>query len=728
MAWTMDRTLDRGGLIGIALLAVLMIATAVVNYRNTLLLNENGARLSEAHEVIELTNGILLGLVNMETGERGFLLTGSDEFLRPYTNALPLFSGRLDRLEMLIRANPVQHARIDKLQEMARGRLALLKDRIELRRQRQPDVGIEKAAAEGIVQMDGIRSLIAEMEVDAHAELEKRARQSVRAFRLALTTGVLAAIAGLLFLAGFVTLLNRSLASRQVATQLLARQNELFKTTLASIGDAVITTDNSGRVTFLNRVAEGMTGWTNELARGKTLESVFQILHEDTRQPFESPAARALREGTIIGQANHTILVSRDGSECAIDDSAAPIRNEDGAVSGVVLVFRDITERLQAEKDLLAADRLKDEYLAMLAHELRNPLAPIRNSLEIMKQAAATDVMREQAREMAERQVKHMALLLDDLLDVARISSGRIELRLQTIDLVALTQRTVDAVRPFVEQQKHEIAVNLPRKPIYLQGDPTRLDQVLTNLLNNAAKYTPPGGKLWLTLAQEGREIRVHVRDNGIGIPTDVLPRIFDLFVQVQRREDRSQGGIGIGLTLVRKLVELHQGRVEARSAGPGQGSEFVVHLPACADSSLVLQPVPAVSEHNSRPRGLYRILVVDDNKDAAETLAMLLRLTGHQVRLAFDGPAALTVAHEFKPQLMFLDIGMPGMDGYEVASAVRADDQIRPLTLVALTGWGQEEDRRRSREAGFDHHLVKPVEPAVLEELIVKWKLEQPR
>jgi PAS domain S-box-containing protein len=715
----MDRTLDRAGLVGIALLAVLMIATAVVNYRNTVLLNENNSRVSEAHEVIDLTNGVLLGLVNTETGERGYLLTASDEFLRPYTVALPEIEQRLIKLESLIQHNPVQQARIDRLEEMTRARLALLTERVEYKRKGIRDEGILAAAVKGKEQMDAIRALIAEMEVDERAELAMRNHQSVRAFRIAVGTGLLAAFAGLLFLAAFVSVLHRSLAGRQMAMQMLARQNELFQTTLESIGDAVITTDTAALVTFLNPVAEAMTGWTSEAARGQPLEAVFHILEENTRQPAENPAIRALREGAVIGLSNPTLLVSREGTECAIDDSAAPIRNEQGAVSGVVLVFRDITERLNAEKNLRAADRLKDEYLAMLAHELRNPLAPIRNSLQILKQPAANSEMREQAREMAERQVKHMALLLDDLLDVARISNGRIELRIQTVDLTALVRRTVEAVRPFVEEQRHELIVSLPPTAVHTSGDPTRLDQVLTNLLNNAAKYTKPGGKIWLTVESAGQEACLRIRDNGIGIAADVLPRIFDLFVQAQRREDRTQAGVGIGLTLVRRLVELHQGSVEALSDGPGQGSEFIVRLPLLAPTAPATESIEVSPRPGAAGAAGQRILIVDDNRDAAETLAMLLRLHGHEVCLAYEGRSALEVARAFGPGLVFLDIGMPDMDGYQVARAFRADFTMADSTLVALTGWGQEEDRKRSQEAGFDHHLVKPVEPERLEELI---------
>jgi PAS domain S-box-containing protein len=376
-------------------------------------------------------------------------------------------------------------------------------------------------------------------------------------------------------------------------------------------------------------------------------------------------------------------------------------------------------ENAQLYSSLREADRLKDEFLAMLAHELRNPLAPIRNALHIMKQPAANGAVLGQSRDMAERQVQHMARLLDDLLDVSRISRGKIELRKDLLDLASVLNRTAEAVRPLIEERGHEFSIALPAGPLRVEGDATRLEQVMTNLLNNAAKYTDPGGRIALSASREGSEIVLRVKDTGIGIAPDMLPRVFDLFVQAERRLDRSQGGVGIGLTLVRKLVELHGGSVEARSEGHGRGSEFVVRLPAPAADARGGQtgaedggrPAPALARH--------RVLVVDDNVDAADSLAMILRLSGQEVRLAYDGPTALLTAQAFRPQVILLDIGMPGMDGYEVARRLREDPRLKPVLLVAMTGWGQEEDRRRSFLAGFDHHLVKPAEPDVLQRLL---------
>ncbi|HEX7446528.1 MAG TPA: ATP-binding protein, partial [Pirellulales bacterium] len=367
--------------------------------------------------------------------------------------------------------------------------------------------------------------------------------------------------------------------------------------------------------------------------------------------------------------------------------------------------------------ELREADRLKDEFLAMLAHELRNPLAPIRNTLYILKQPSSDESLARQVLDIAERQVHHMARLLDDLLDVSRISRGRIELRKEPLDLTAVVNRSVEALRPLFEQGRHELTVSLPPSSLRVEGDATRLEQVLTNLLNNAAKYTDAGGRIWVTIERQGNDAVVRVRDSGVGIAPDMLPRVFDLFVQAERRLDRSQGGVGIGLTLVRKLVELHGGRVGAHSEGVGRGSEFVVSLPAMAERG---QPNGEASDgDDARPMPKRKVLVVDDNPDSADTLALVLRLAGQDVRTAYDGAAALAAAEEFRPDLVLLDIGMPGMDGYQVAQRLRKDLDFRDQVLVALTGWGQDEDRRRSEEAGFDRHLVKPIETKVLMELL---------
>jgi PAS domain S-box-containing protein len=787
-----------------------------------------------------------------------------------------------------------------------------------------------------------------------------------------------------------VTLQNaRSiLLARQQAEEALRKQSEWLRIALASIGDGVISTDPEGRVTFMNGVAESLTCWTQAEAMGRPLPDIFHIVNEATRQPVENPALRALREGTVVGLGNHTILIARDGTERPVDDSAAPMRDEGGSLLGAVLVFRDVTERRRAEEDraLLAAivessedaivsktldgiirswnvgaarifgytaeeavgqpitlivpteyideehsilerlrrgervehfetvrvtkdgrrldisltisplrgsagrivgaskvarditerkraestlresearyrraaaeaaqaaeanakfraffeqgtnfasvlaldgkvveanrlcldacgfvrdevigkpfwecgwwnrsatlmetirsatlqavegrqvrmetdyfvasgaervvdlilapvtgeagrilfvaatgtditdrrrmenalldqDRRKDEFLALLAHELRNPLAPLRNGLQVMRLAARDPSAVAQARGMMERQLGHMVRLIDDLLDVSRIRSNKMELRRSRVLLADVISSAVEAARPLIDANGHTLAVSLPPEPVFLDADLTRLSQVFGNLLTNSAKYTERGGRIWLTAERRGEDVFISVRDNGIGIPAESLRSIFDMFSQVDRSLERSTGGLGIGLALVKGLVEMHGGTVTAESGGQGKGSTFTVKLPAVADRH---DPTAAVASDNGQtaaaPR--RRVLVVDDNRDGADSLAMMLVLMNNEVRTANDGVEAMKVAEAFRPQVILMDVAMPKMNGYEAARLLREKPWGQSVTIIALTGWGQDGDKVRSQEAGCDGHLVKPVSLADLEKVLTE-------
>jgi signal transduction histidine kinase/ActR/RegA family two-component response regulator len=381
--------------------------------------------------------------------------------------------------------------------------------------------------------------------------------------------------------------------------------------------------------------------------------------------------------------------------------------------------LRDITERKRTEAALREADRRKDEFLATLAHELRNPLAPLRNAVQILKMPRLDPSMVERSREMMERQVQHLVRLVDDLLDVSRVMGGKIVLRKERVELASVVARAVETVQPLIEAQGHELTSSMPPESLPLNADPVRLAQVVGNLLTNAAKYTEANGRIWLTAQREGEEVVLRVRDSGIGIGPDMLPHIFELFVQVDHAATRSQGGLGIGLTLVKNLVEMLNGTVEAHSEGLGKGSDFVVRLPLSERGREEPSDQENPEQMEAAPSPGHRLLVVDDNRDAADSLAMLLRLKGHEVLVAHDGPTALELVKDYCPRMIFLDIGMPGMDGYEVARLIRGQPGLENVALAALTGWGQPEDRRRTREAGFNHHLVKPPEPKVLEELL---------
>jgi signal transduction histidine kinase len=377
-----------------------------------------------------------------------------------------------------------------------------------------------------------------------------------------------------------------------------------------------------------------------------------------------------------------------------------------------------LLERERTADALKQADRRKDEFLATLAHELRNPLAPIRNSLQILRMTACDDPTAERVCEMMERQVNHMVRLVDDLMEVSRITRGLIELRHEETDLASVIRGALETSKPLIEASQHQLAISLPPEPIPLDGDSVRLGQVFSNLLNNAAKYTEPGGQIWLHAKREESEAVVSVRDNGIGLSQDKLPVVFDMFMQVDRSANRSQGGLGIGLTLVKHLIELHHGTITAQSDGPGKGSEFVVRLPiSVRQEAQARQPSIALQEAQVPRR---RVLVVDDNRDAAASLGMLLKFLGTDVQVANDGASALSSIERYHPDVVFLDIGMPGMDGFDVARRIRQNRNYDDIVLIALTGWGQAEDRQRTQAAGFDHHLVKPADISALQSLLV--------
>jgi CheY-like chemotaxis protein len=388
----------------------------------------------------------------------------------------------------------------------------------------------------------------------------------------------------------------------------------------------------------------------------------------------------------------------------------------------MVGIAEDFTEKKLAEEALKEADRRKDEFLATLAHELRNPLAPIRNAVELMRRGSGDGAVTEMARSVMERQVGQMVRLVDDLLDISRITRGKLHLRKERVELAAVVTRAVEASRPLIDAQAHNLTVTLPQEPVHLEADPIRLAQVLSNLLTNAAKYTEKGGHIWLTAERHGAWVVLSVRDTGIGIAAGDLPRLFEMFSQVAPALERSQGGLGIGLALVRVLVELHGGGVEARSAGPGRGSEFTVRLPVVA-AQAQRRPEPSADGEKSCAGLNCRILVADDLRDSADSLALVLRLAGHEVQTAHDGLEAVQAAAAFRPEVALLDIGMPKMNGYEAARHIRQQPWGKRTVLIAVTGWGQEEDKRRATEAGFDHHLTKPVEPAALEKLLAGLK-----
>jgi two-component system, chemotaxis family, CheB/CheR fusion protein len=492
-----------------------------------------------------------------------------------------------------------------------------------------------------------------------------------------------------------------------------------------SSDDAIISKDLSGIITSWNKSAEWLFGYTAQEAVGKPVT----ILIPPERFDEEASILERVRRGERIDHYE-TVRRRKDGTLIDVSLTVSPVANNQGQVVGASKIARDITERKRAEQELREADHRKNEFLAMLAHELRNPLAPILNALEIMRRRKDNAQALQSASEMMERQLSQMVRLVDDLLDVSRISRGKIQLRRGPIELASAVNHAVEASRPLMESKGIELSVLLPPHPIYVNADPIRLAQVVGNLLSNACKFTGDGGRIWLTielantgdLSPEG--VLIRVRDTGIGIPSEQLDRIFDMFMQGDTSLERAASGLGIGLTLAKNLVELHEGTLEAYSAGTGQGSEFVVRLPVLSEAPKPAQPDPVLAETKTAPT--RRILIVDDNEDSAESLTMLLNLAGHKTHTAYDGLDAIEMAATFRPDLILLDIGLPKLNGYEVARKIREQPWGQAIVVVALTGWGQEEDRRRSRDAGFNHHLTKPVDPLALTRLLSSLSLAQ--
>jgi len=512
---------------------------------------------------------------------------------------------------------------------------------------------------------------------------------------------------------------GRDDTDRKRAEEALRRSEQHWRTMAEALPNLVWTDLPDGHCDWLSSQWGKYTGIPeNELLGLKWLERV--IHPDDRRRTLECWQAACADRGDYDLEYR---IRRHDGQYRWFKTRGVPIR-DDGRIIYWFGTCTDIEDHKRAEESLREADRRKDEFLATLAHELRNPLAPIRNSLQILKMPRLDAATVERTREMIERQVQHLVRLVDDLLDVSRVMRGKITLHRERVELATVVARAVETAQPLIEAQGHELAVSLPDESLPVEADPVRLVQVVGNLLTNAAKYTERGGRIGLSARREGSEALLRVRDTGIGIAPDMLPKIFDLFVQVDHAATRSQGGLGIGLTLVKNLVEMHGGTVEARSEGLGRGSEFLVRLRLMTPTDDKASGCDDGEEsHQGKPFVGHRLLVVDDNRDAADSLALLLRLQGHEVHVAHDGPAALEALNGYRPEMVFLDIGMPGMDGYEVARRVRQMPGLEDVVLVALTGWGQKEDRRRTAEAGFDHHLVKPPEPQTLESLLTGLK-----
>jgi PAS domain S-box-containing protein len=711
-----NRAFEKKYPLGIAVVVAIILANTALSYRNTVQLYAAADGVAHSELVEVALEQVLTSAAEAEAGQRGYVITGNERYLEPFRAAEQRIDAEVSSLAQLTRDNAEQEADVPRAQRYVVQKLDELRLTIAVRKENGSDAANAIVLTDrGRLAMDSLQAVVTRMESRERALIALRTAAYKRSRDWAVSAGLAAGFTALFLVTAFVTMQQRAFRSRALAADALFEQKELFRTTLASIGDAVISTDRGARVTFLNPVAEALTGWRSADAEGEPLASVFEIVNEETRAPVQNPALRALRDGAVVALQNHTVLVAKSGAETPIDDSAAPIRDAHGMMTGAVLIFRDITERKAAERALRDADRRKDEFLAVLAHELRNPLAPMRNALEMVRLSADDPAVISTVRGTMERQVDHMVRLTDDLLDVSRITRNRLELRRKPVDLSAVVHRAMESSDPILKERRHSVSLALPSTPLIADADEGRLAQVLYNLLGNAAKYTHPGGRIHVRAMRDGPDAVITVSDNGIGMARENLHSVFEMFTQVDSSLERSQGGLGIGLTLSRRIVELHGGTIQAASDGPGKGSTFTVRLRA-AESSALLEPTPARTFALAKGR---RILIADDNRDSADTLATMLQMVGHDVRVCYDGVNALTQAELFRPEVMLLDIGMPVLNGLELATRIRERPWGTQMRLIALTGWGQPEDLLRSQEAGFNHHLVKPVELSRLQELI---------
>ncbi len=688
-------------LLALIISAVVLIGAGFLNHASLRLLTETRSDSAHFKETLGALESTVNTLLDAETGQRGYLLTGKPSYLEPYTAATNAIQTRLEALGLLTRNTPESQEDLAELRGTTQAKLDELAETLRLYDAGEHDAAVRLVASDaGKKSMDRIRAITARMARTEDDRYERSLAREADARRLAAASGWATALLALLLLALLAFIVRRDTAQLRASEMQLA-------TTMHSIGDAVIATNAAGGVTLMNPVAERLTGWKVAAARGQALETVFRIINEGTRATVESPVAKVLREGTVVGLANHTLLIHRDGTETPIADSGAPILSDKSEVLGVVLVFRDASQERDLERGMREADRRKDEFLATLSHELRNPLAPVRQALGVIRAPAVSADQVRWSVDVIERQVRNMARLLDGLLDVSRITRGTLEIRKQRVALRAVVDAAIELARPAIDSKHHQLTVEYPAD-LTLDADSLRLAQVLGNLLTNAAKYTDPRGALSLTGAATASELSISVTDNGVGISAEMLPRIFEMFVQVTSVRDRAEGGLGIGLALAKGLVELHGGTITAYSVGEGSGSRFVLRLPLGPE---LPQTESAPTDTPAAATVGVRVVVADDNVDAADSLAMLLGLHGHEVRVANDGATALQLLEEFQPRFAFLDIGMPELNGHEVASRVREAPWGSATVLIALTGWGQESDRRAALEAGFDYHFIKPID-----------------
>lgn len=726
----MPQTIEHKTKTGIGIVIIVLLANGWLSYRAVRTLITNEQWVTHTHQVLENLTTLLSMLKDAETGERGYVITGDDAFLEPYHSAIRQIDSRLLVLKNLMTDNPRQIERLPGLERSIASRLNALKAGIALQAAGDTQGARELiASGTGKKIMDDIRQIVDTMAGEEDRLLEQRLEESRASQRDTMVTFIVANLVAVSFLLATGIFILQGVRDKRRTEERIYEHRQLIEVTLSSIADAVISCDNDGAITFLNSIAESLTGWSQDEASGQPLTKVFNIVNEDSRQRVDNPALRAIREGAIVGLANHTVLVRRDGREIPIDDSGAPIRTAGGRILGAVVIFRDISERRRAEKEraqLLAAERAareqaeaasrtKDEFLAILSHELKTPLTAVFGWIQLLKTRNMDPATREKALDVIDRNLRIQNQLINDLLDVSQIITGKLTVHPERMDPLDVLNATLETVRPSAEAKDIALTLEAMDEPVVLFVDPARLQQIIWNLLSNAVKFTPKGGAIIVRMRRFDDELAIDVIDSGEGISPDFLPLVFDRFTQADASKTRFHGGLGLGLALARQLVELHGGRIQARSAGRGKGSTFTVSfpLPGAGRRIPAAEPVAMAALHGASLQGI-RILLAEDEIDTRELIAHVLR--GHGASVAQAGSAA-EAFREFtasEPDVVISDIGMPDADGYELMAMIQAKT-LKPPPAIALTAYTSPGDRERALKSGFRVHLRKPVEPSRL-------------
>jgi PAS domain S-box-containing protein len=702
--------------------AVMLASLAAVYLMGRAAIGAN-ADVLRYHVVIGELQEVLSTMKDAETGQRGYLLTGEDKYLAPHDHAAARIPREFATLETRASAGELSDQDVTELEHLADQKLEELKETIILRRTQGLPAALAVIETDlGKNTMDALRAKVAKMTAAQETALAEANRKAVELDNFRNLVAALTTVLTLLVLIwAYRRIRDESVARERIALEIL-RQKELLDVTLASIGDGVIVTDIEGRITFINEVAAKLTQWHPFEALNQPCATVFNIINESSREVVESPVDKVLRMGKIVGLANHTLLVRKDGGEIPIDDSGAPIREANGTIRGVVLIFRDFSAHKAAENKLLEANKAledanyaKDQFLAALSHELRTPLTPVLATLTNWEASDELPASFLSDIQMLRRNVELEARLIDDLLDLNRIIKGKLLLNLELLDAHELLQSVVTMFRSKINAKQLTVSMNLNATRHYVKADSARLQQIFGNILNNATKFTEPNGHITITTTDDtqGRMV-IAFKDDGIGMTADVLERLFQPFEQ--GADVGRYGGLGLGMAISKALVEIHAGIITAASEGAGRGAEFVVTLPSIYASTMKTPAIKGVTEKANPQAGGISILLVEDHEDTADVMSRLLRDKGYSVQTCATVAEALKMIRLREFNLVLSDIGLPDGTGIDLIREIR---QHSTTPAIALTGFGKDQDIARYKEAGFDAHLTKPVNFQKLEMVI---------